>query len=442
MRNPRPASVLHRRTAPRTRTAAQRGLTLIELMVALVIGLIFSLSVLLVQSALTRQNMQLSDVGQRDTQARAALDLLTRDLTNAGFMLDGVQTPCAATLAYNSGLPSNQNFFQYPVAAFDQPTTLPTSSSLSGSVDANTYPPNGSTNVSQMVVITGSTSALLAPGNGNPTTFVVQNSTTQAAGGQGALKSSVLPLSSTTGLTPGDTALLRMPLGGKLVCFRVPIAQIGPGGSPSSTYVASKSTQLFPANAYADSGFQTQLVDAGLLAPGAQLTNANLIQSRLTDLGPASTSSQEAVAYYVASFSNTASGGTLPMLMRATIDAADDTLVGTPNPVAAGVVSLQALFGVDETSSGGVTNYLSWPDVVSGRYTGDVRSVLFAIVTRTLHSDPKKVPVTGVAVPSPKDNGGPGPDAFTAYTPTASEQQDRFSVIESEVAIRNQLWPH
>lgn len=425
--------------------AAQRGLTLIELMVALVIGLIFSLSVLVVQSSLSRQNMQLSDVIQRDTQDRAALDLLTRDLTNAGFMLGGVQSPCAVTLAYDSGLASKQNFFEYPVSAASQPTKLPTTSSLTGSYDADTYPPAGSANVTQMVVIDSATGALLAPGNGSPTTFVVQNSTTQAASGQGALKSSVLPLSTTTGINPGDTALLRLPLNGKLVCFRVPIANVGPGGTPSSTYVDSKSTQLFPSNAYADSGFEQQLVDAGILPPGGQLTNANLIQSRLTDLGAAATSEQQAVVYYVAAFGNTASGSsgsTLPMLMRATINAANDQLIGPPNPVAAGVVSLQALFGVDETGAGKVTNYLSWNDVVGGGYTGGVRSVLFAIVTRTLHGEPKNPKVASVAVASPSDAGGPGPDKFAAYTPTAAEQHDRYSVIESEVAIRNQLWPH
>ena len=81
-------------TAPMVR---QRGLSLVELMIALVIGLIFSLSVLLVQAHLTRENVQMSDVALRDSQARAALDLVTRDLSNAGFMLGGVQSRCSIT---------------------------------------------------------------------------------------------------------------------------------------------------------------------------------------------------------------------------------------------------------------------------------------------------------------------------------------------------------
>ncbi|MBN2691688.1 MAG: hypothetical protein JXR43_07515, partial [Burkholderiaceae bacterium] len=87
-----------------------------------------------------------------------------------------------------------------------------------------------------------------------------------------------------------------------------------------------------------------------------------------------------------------------------------------------------------------VTNYLRWSNVVSGGYTNDVRSVLFAVVSRTLHSSPGNPTVTSVAVPSPMS--GTGNDTFAAYTPTTAEQQNRFSVVESEFALRNALWPH
>ena len=414
----------------------QHGLTLIELMVALVAGLIFSLSVLIVQSALTRQNIQMSDVTQRDNQSRAALDLLTRDLSNAGFMLGGVQSRCSVTLAYNSTAPIGNAFFQYPVSAASQPLALPTTSSLNGTPDPSQY--GTASQFTDMMVFSGTTSALRVPSNGNPATYVVQNSTTQAATGQGALNSSTLPLGSTTGINPNDAALLRMPLNGKLVCFRVPISNVGPSTSTSSTYVNSKSTNLFPSTGYA--AFDPQLQAAVILPAGGQLTNANFIQSRLTDLGPQSTSTEQSVVYYIGNFGN-GNGGTYPMLMRAVINAENDTLVGTPNPVAAGVVSLQALFGVDETNSGAVTNYLTWPDVVAGNYTSAVRSVLFAIVTKTLHGDPKYSGPSGgvVAIPNP---GGPGNDSFVNYTVPAAYLTDRFSVLESEIAIRNQIWPH
>ena len=412
----------------------QRGLSLVELMVALVIGLIFSLAVLLVQSSLSKQNVQMSDVMERDTQTRAALDLISTDLSNAGYMMDGVQAPCVARLAFDSAVQSTP-FFQYPVSASAQATNtaLPTSTALPASTPQPTYVPSGGR--TDMILITGATSARITPTGGNPTTFVVQN-TVATTSTTNAVQDSTLPLGSVTGVAAGDSALMRMPLNQALVCFRVPVATVDTSTTPPTI---TSMNSLFPGNAY--SGFNTALQNAHLFPTGVStLQNANLVQARLTDDGPASNSTLQTVVYYVANANNAASGGTLPMLMRATLNAANDQMIGTPQPLAAGVVSLQALFGVDETNSGTVTNYLRWSNVVSGGYTNDVRSVVFAVISRTLHSSPGNPTVASVAVPSPMS--GTGNDTFAAYTPTTAEQQNRFSVVESEFALRNALWPH
>jgi type IV pilus assembly protein PilW len=429
----------HPSTSPSLSAArSQHGLSLIELMVALVIGLIFSIAVLLVQSSLTKQNVQMSDVMQRDTQTRAALDLIGVDLSNAGYMLDGVQTPCDILLAYDSAI-NSAPFAQYPVSAVPQPLALPTSTAP-GSANYPTNSPSPSAygsaqQFTDMVFITSATSALKVPGGSSLSGYVVQNSTTQAANGQGALDSGVLPLSSTAGLQVGDTAMLRMNLNGRQACFRVPIANIGPSTAPSSTYIASKTSTLFPTTAY--QAFNDPLIKAGLLPAGGSLTNPNFIQSRLTDLGASSSSTLQTVVYYVANFAN-ASKGTYPMLMRATLNAQSDALLAAPQPVAAGVVSLQVLFGVDETNTGNVTNYLTWPAVVSGQFTQNVRSVLFALVTKSLQSDPSYNAPASVSIPSPSL----GPGQFTAYTVPVAYSHNHFSVIQSEVAIRNHLWTH
>ncbi|MGC8807473.1 MAG: PilW family protein [Thiomonas sp.] len=412
----------------------QRGLSLIELMVALVIGLIFAIAVLLVQSSLTKQNVQMSDVMQRDTQTRAALDLISRDLSNAGYMLDGVQPPCAARLAFDSAVQSTP-FFQYPVSAVKQAssTALPTATTPAPTPGPTYVPPGGGE--TEMISITGANSARITPTGGNPTTFVVQNTvaTSQTAN---AVQDSTLPLNSVSGIAVGDTAQLRMPLNQNIVCFRVPVAAVDTTTTPPSI---TSMNSLFPSNAY--SGFNNSLQSANLFPTGVtQLQNANLAQARLADGGPAATSPLKTVVYYVANAANAASGGTIPMLMRATLNASNDQMIGTPLPLAAGVVSLQVRFGVDETNSGQVTNYLRWSNVVTGHYTNAVRSVLFAVVSRTLHADPSNPQVTSVAVPSPMT--GAGNDMFVAYTPTAAEQRNRFSVIESEFALRNTLWPH
>ncbi|MEW6560242.1 MAG: PilW family protein [Pseudomonadota bacterium] len=424
---------------------SQRGLSLIELMVALVIGLIFAIAVLLVQSSLTKQNVTMSDVMQRDTQTRAALDLISRDLSNAGFMLGGTQSRCDVLLAYDSGVSGSQTFAQYPVSAASQPLALPTSTT-SGSTNYPSTTPDPSAygtkqQFTDMLFFTGASSALQVPSNGNPTAYVVQNSTTQAANGQGTLNSSQLPLGSTAGLAVGDAALLRMPLNGKLACFRVPITYVGPSTAPSSTYINSTGSAQFPSTGYA--AFNSQLIAAGVLPPGGSLTNANFIQSRLTDLGPQTSSTLQTVVYYIGQYAN-AGGGSYPVLVRAVLNAQTDALVAPPVPMAAGVVSLQALFGVDETQTGNVTNYLTWPAVVAGNYSKDVRSVLFALITKSLQNDTGYTAPATITPPSPSL----GPAQFTAYTvPTGAGGQpdyshNHFSVIESEFAVRNQLWPH
>ncbi len=431
-----PRQILPRHILPR-----QRGLTLIELMVALVAAIIFSLSVLLVQIALTKENVSMSDVSQRDNQSRAALGLITQDLSNAGFMLGGVQSRCSVTLAYNSSV-GTKPFFQYPVSAEPQPLPLPTSTAVGSPTYPSTTPdPNGygsNAQFTDMLFFTGSTSALQLPISTNPNTYVVQQtSTTTAPGSNGAISSTILPLQSVTGVNAGDGALLRMPLNGKLVCFRVPIANVGPGGPPASTTIDSKNTQLFPGSGY--TGFQAQMQAAGVW-PASGLVNSNLIGARLTDLGPAAGSNQQTVVYYIGTYGTAGTAtGNYPMLMRAVINAQNDALTSV-NPVAAGVVSLQALFGVDETNSGSVTNYLTWPDVVSGQYTANVRSVLFAIITKTLQVDPNtqyQAPAT-ISMASPST----GPDGFTSYQVPTAYSHNHFSVLESEVAIRNQIWPH
>ncbi len=422
---------------PRSPRHPQPGFTLIELLVVVVVASIFVIGVLGIQASLSKQNIRVGDVGNRDNQVGTALDLLGADLGNAGFMNGDVTQSCTAVLAYDSAL-STTAFIQYPASSSTQPVSLPTSSSLpSGTPSPTSYPPTGSGIVTQMIAVNGAATAIQPTSSGNATLYVVQNITAAMQGGAGSVVSTELPLSTTTGITVGDSTLLRIVDGGVNLCLRVPVTQIGIGGTPQQTYIASTGSTLFPTSGYA--GFQTLISSFGL----GTLTNSNLILGRLSDPGAQSSSVDQTVVYYVGAYSN-GSGGTYPVLMRAVINGADDTLASVPgesNPsaVAAGVVSLQALYGVDETSSGAVTNYLSWPDVVTGGYTGDVRSVLFAIVARTLHGDPSYQAPASIAVQSP---AGAGNDAFTAYTPQAGETHDRFSVVESEVAMRNQLWAH
>ncbi len=93
MRQPAFASILKARARVRAR---QRGLTLIELMVALVIGLLIvaAMSVLFAGSSRSRRELELSaDVIEN---GRYAVDVLTSELSQTGFY-GSLVTPAAAT---------------------------------------------------------------------------------------------------------------------------------------------------------------------------------------------------------------------------------------------------------------------------------------------------------------------------------------------------------
>jgi hypothetical protein len=183
--------------------------------------------------------------------------------------------------------------------------------------------------------------------------------------------------------------------------------------------------------------------DAGLLAAGQVLTNGQLVGTKLKNDGPAAgQGAVQTLVYYVARAANGASGS-VPVLARATINA-DGTLAAQPAPVAAGVVSLQALFGVDGISTatpptGGVTHYRTWQQVTASQLTGRVRTVLYAVVARTLQAHRENPEITQVDIPSPQLAAGD--PVFTAFQPrTDDEKRDRYTVHTAEVALRNQIW--
>jgi Tfp pilus assembly protein PilW len=263
----------------------QRGLSLVELLVGLAAGIIFSLSVIVVQLALSRQNMQMSDVGQRDGEVRAALDLLTEDLSTSGFLLGGVQPECGAVFAYDSNLPTAGAFQQYPISATAQTSTtsLPTSSTQP-TITAGSYVSAISSATTSMLSIYVAQTGLAASTTSAPAIYNVQQSVVLNSGGtnigtstsSGAVSTSVLPLQSTTGISAGSVGYLRLFFpGNNIVCFRAPATTVSSGVSITSS---GGSSGLFPSTGYA--GFNAALRSASVLAAGASLTNNNFVYGR------------------------------------------------------------------------------------------------------------------------------------------------------------------
>ena len=453
----------------RARQLRQSGFTLIELLVTMLIGLLLVLAILVVQSNLSRANMQLSDAGQRNDQARVALNLVQQDLGNALYMVGGGNTQCTATLQYTPGIPVQA---LSAVTAMKQgpATSLPTTDALTDPLlKPEAYIAagiDGGTNVSNMLAISIVPTALRAPPTAASPTApykVVHNIVNMATSGQQAVNNGVLPLNNIEGITagvapmPGDSLVLMVPMAGTnsgLACLRFTVGSLTSVTPPPPAPVGAPhvdAVQMPAPGKFAD--FTPLLQEAGLLATVPKvavnevLENKHLIGAKLKNEGPAlGTAAMQTIVYYVATIESGVGSGKLPVLVRATIDSAGK-LVDQPVPVAAGVVSLQVLFGVDGAAEndapiGSVTNYLNEKQVKDNKVAGHVRTVLYAIVSRTVQSNPNadQAPlVTTVAIPSPSFATGDG--AFEPFLPRSDEEKRfRYTVHTAEVALRNQLW--
>ncbi len=394
-----------------------RGLTLVELLVALAVSAILGIAIFITMGFGFHQDMVSGDLTQMNDSARGALLLITRDLQSAGFMQTLERSSCALTLAYD-GNQGNPYLQLPPVSAASQASVLPLQSSKS------LYDLGYAT---QALVLTLAPSVPQYLQQSRPPVAVVQFGTTQSGSGQGALASTQLPVSAAGAgsLKAGDMAYLAVPMNGGVVCLRVPIVNVGPVNGKGSAYVDSKSSNLMPTTGY--KGYATQIP-----ASYGTLSNSNLQHSYLIDLGQGSSPSLEVHEYWIAP------PGTMPfpVLQRSTFDAMSDTLV-SQQPIAPGAVSLQLLFGVVPAgTTPGTTDptWKTWGNVQPG---DQVVTVAVALVMRSLHADPSYKAPSSIPVPSPVASAA-APDNFVPYAPPAADIHHHFSVYTSQVWLRNE----
>lgn len=401
--------ILRSRRAPRRPVA---GFTLVELMVALLLSLLLAVAILKMQTKTASQSVRIQDTDTRDTQARAALDLMTRDITSSGFLFGNLMHTCAALVTYNSGGPGY--FAHHPVDSVSAVTG--TKMKFAPSITLN-YPAGAVSAVQTDVLVTMASSA---------TTQFTKTDTSVFRGDTSAvlnpLSTGVAPTKATSGFTNGDTAVMQTPLGGDLPCLRVPISTF------TSTTMTSTSGTIMPSGGY--SGFVTPMANAGF---STALTNVGIFTSWITDIGTAATSTQQFAVYYIDG------SGNFPVLMRGLYSLADDTVISAPQPIAAGVVSLRVSYGVDPTSSGSVTAYEEAAAVTSNKHWSFVRSVRLALVTRTINDDPN-ADTPGSTYPTTIPIGPVSSAWFTSLSVPTSKH--RYIVNTTEVGYRNWLWKY
>lgn len=387
----------------------QAGFTLIELMVAMLVALVLAAALVLLQAKLSQQVVRSRDVAARDDQARLAMDRIVADLSSAGFLFGGTQMICNALFSYNSATSALST--RHPVDAVVASNGL--TLGFAPSLTLN-YPPTGVS--SDVLVMTGSADSSRFNDATAPLINAAPSSTIKP------VTTGSVPLVSTGGVAAGDAGILQVPLSGKRACVRVPLSTVQAGVSVSSAVGAT-----MPSTYYA--AFSTPMTNAGF---ASGLTDAAIFQGQMVDIGTTATSTLFTTVYYVSN----PSGG-YPTLMRATYNLVDDSVVGTPQAIAAGVIALQVRFGVDPGNTGAVTEYDTAATVTTNKTWDFVRSIRILLVGRPLTDDPD----TTYTWPSSPNIGLSSPFTdFAIPKSPADMTHRRYSVQQTEIAARNQLW--
>ena len=381
----------------RTFSRRQGGFTLVELMVAMAIGLILLAAVMTVELMMFKQSARVTDVLVRDGEARTALVLLSQDADSAGFGQSPAGMPaCAVTLSAPSQAPG----MLAPV--WSAPAT---SGSAAFSSWAPNYPPAGSGVPTDVLLMTG-----LLPTQ-DPATVGVFRMAGFGQPGNGGGSQAHATFVVNSGVAPvgrvnaGDTLMLQVPLGSTSACFLMPAVSTSSSGT-TLTVTAEPSGSMPPSGL---EGFRSTLVAQGITAP---LTGSVVQSGLLADLGP---TAPVVTGYAVSTYAGE------PALTRVVLNLTTGAQISS-TPIALGVVSLQTRFLVGGTS-------LTWAQVVAQQDYPDVQGLSFALVVRGLRPDLGYTAPAQIAVPG-----------FDAYPVQPAEVHDHFEVLESTVALRNLLW--
>ena len=399
------------------------GFTLVELLVALVLSLLLGVAMLKMQGSLAQQTVRTVDSGVRDEQWRVAVDTLTRSVSSAGFLLGGTQKPCNEMFTFNSGAGSTSKFFTHH--AVDS-ATASTGLKLQYATGLTlNYPPSGSTMPSDVLAVTASNDATGFNQGVSPVVAGFSNAAYTPS------STGLLPVQSTTGLLP-DVAVLQVGLSNRIACIRTKMTLFG---------TASGSANITTGGTVTPPGFFNDFAPSLSAAGYPSVTDAAIFQGQIVDMSP--TPSAITSVYYI-------DGSTFqfPVLMRADYAFADDTLSGTAQVVAAGVVSMQVRYGVDPGLTGAVTAYEKASTVTTNNHWDVVRTVNILLVSRSLKDDNSRAAdgtttYTAPAITIPTLAGGASTDQFAAVpiltTPTDFSKR-HYAVNQFEIAERNVLW--
>lgn len=383
-------------------TRRQRGLSLVELMIAMLVGLILMAGALSMFLSNRRSYMLQNAVARMQENGRFSLDFLRPQLRLAGY------TGCG-----------NQSIWQNPQINLlnDQSDIFDFSRAIQG-YDYNT------TNVGSSYTISSETPALASSANdwspALPSTLWNAISSTVIAGSDIIMIHAVNPggiaVQPPSGNGGGSSANIKVYNGGSLTgltsqigfltnCQQAAVFQITNANVSSATVVHSETSQYSPGNSSQDKVLSTMTMPASLYT---MQTYVYFI-GRGADDGPA--------LYMVQLTGNYASQ-------------VNTITLATPQELVPDVANMQILYGLDTDGDGIANQYVAAGDIANWA-AADIVSVRIALL---IASDNNVVPATALT-PIDVDSVAvtPPPDPGTNIT------RRLYKVFIETVAVRNHI---
>ena len=362
----------------------ERGLSLIELMVSLTLGLFLIAGMLTLLARNSNTRAELDKAGRQIENGRYAAQRLTEDLHNAGFYGEFYGLPTPGTAAFPASLPGLCNV-AYTTTAFKEARAFPVQGITA--VAAGTIP----TCINAGNVVTGAFSSLLAVRFVSPAT--------------------TLP-------TPANAALGAMDWAPNATAATTAL------GTLNSTVLYAQSNiddLVFATTSDAAANFATLKVSFGA---ATTLINAPVYRyiTRIYCLSPCNRPSSGTVCTAAAD-----GGSPIPTLkMIELISTGTAAVYSDPIPVAEGIEALAFDYGLDSNADGAPDSYVDC-SACSATDWGNVVAVRVNLVARNTETSPgytdAKTYTLGLA---------------GAYPLSTSEKRYKRHVYQLQVRLNNQ----
>jgi prepilin-type N-terminal cleavage/methylation domain-containing protein len=371
---------------------SEKGLTLIELMIVMVISVIMAAGIYSAFTTMQFLDMNTQEYAHMHTNMRTAILLLDNDVENSGFLLFGALggNECTTLLEYNSAVNSSTTTTTYPIQGQAQQTGqyIPGTS-----IPFNYTGPNG---LATDYITSTAAGAFYANGPLGNGLFSVVKTT------NGTLNNADLFLNSTAQITAGNIDIIMLPSTG--VCIRLQVTNVG---GANNVIHNSGLSNLNPPH-----GFNG--VSATASPAIAPITLTEFQNAYVEDLG----NPMPNMGPIITTFSIEDDSG-VPTLYRTKVDGSGTVIEN--DPLVSNVIDMQVEYGV---MTNGRIIYQDWTPTNAT----SIISVKLALLVKSVN------PLKNYKSPSniPLMNG-------ISYTVPVNMQNYSYNVVKQTIALKNEL---